>query len=77
MIKCISFTGQHIKRADYVTDSIMQNGIYLLTDIAIHEYKTDSNNSICKDMKSITNLCLVYAQMRYQNIFSETCLNHS
>eukprot|EP01084_Bolivina_argentea_P084770 153258_1 len=57
--------------SDYPKDHVIRVGFHLSIDFAIYEHKTVSNNTICQSMKSITDLCPIYAKMRYQDICTE------
>eukprot|EP01084_Bolivina_argentea_P152497 266018_1 len=65
-----------INITDYEPEFIQQQGIYLTTDVAIFEHKVSFNNIKCTDMKDLTELCPIYAKIRYQDIFTEEYLNH-
>eukprot|EP01084_Bolivina_argentea_P259415 437710_1 len=61
---------------DYDKQIIEQSGLSLKIDIAKYEHKTSGFDVACGNMKDENALCPIYAQMRYQDKFSENSLNH-
>eukprot|EP01084_Bolivina_argentea_P009661 18028_1 len=61
---------------DYDIKIIKQKGMHLEIDIDIYQHEIISNDNMCPKMSDDNGLCPIYAQMRYQDIFNEKCLNH-
>eukprot|EP01084_Bolivina_argentea_P258428 435672_1 len=68
-----------IKITDFSKELVKQSGIHLNIDIKIYQHNVSSQNVMslmCTNMNNNIDLCPIYAQMRYQDIFSEKYLNH-
>ena len=61
---------------NYSKRDMKQKGLSLEIDIDSYKHDITALVPICKDMKSQTELCPIYAKMRYQDIFTEKDLNH-
>ena len=60
----------------YSRNNIERQGLSLLMDIEDYNHNINSTQPIYTDIKSKGDLCLIYANMRYQDIFPENDLNH-
>eukprot|EP01084_Bolivina_argentea_P250788 420360_1 len=71
-----NWNSENIKVSDYEKHHLISSGIHLVTDITPYEHKIEQDEWICHDAKDGTNLCEIYAKMRYQDIFTQEYLNH-
>ena len=60
----------------YPKYDIQSKGLSLVIDHDVYTHNISITQPMCKNMKNQYQLCLIYAEMRYQDEFSETSLNH-